>query len=189
MAELWQQKRCIRVNYHPATFFKAVVPAKAGTQSSLRTISASITSRPDQTAMDKQSCVYILASQRYGTLYIGVTSDLVRCVWQHKEGLVDGFTKRTRCISSSGTKRIPRSSPPSHATNRSRNGNVPGKSTSSNPPTPPGTTSTPPSPLNCANRPRARSRTPSPANSPPVPPHIHRAPPAPHPPSCRRSVA
>jgi putative endonuclease len=38
-------------------------------------------------------CVYILASRRYGTLYIGVTSNLVQRVWQHKEGLVEGFTK------------------------------------------------------------------------------------------------
>ncbi len=37
--------------------------------------------------------VYILASQRNGTLYIGVTGDLVRRVWGHREGLIDGFTK------------------------------------------------------------------------------------------------
>jgi putative endonuclease len=41
-----------------------------------------------------QPCVYILASKRNGTLYIGVTSDLVQRVWQHKEALVEGFTKR-----------------------------------------------------------------------------------------------
>jgi len=41
----------------------------------------------------KQPAVYMLASQRNGTLYIGVTSDLIQRVWQHKEGLADGFTK------------------------------------------------------------------------------------------------
>ena len=39
-------------------------------------------------------CVYILSSKRNGTLYIGVTSDLVQRVWQHKNDFVDGFTKR-----------------------------------------------------------------------------------------------
>ena len=43
--------------------------------------------------MDKAFCVYILASARNGTLYVGVTSDLIKRVWQHKEGFVDGFTK------------------------------------------------------------------------------------------------
>ena len=38
--------------------------------------------------------VYILASQRNGTLYVGVTNDLVRRVQQHREGLIEGFTKR-----------------------------------------------------------------------------------------------
>ncbi|MCC2956505.1 GIY-YIG nuclease family protein [Massilia sp. IC2-477] len=44
--------------------------------------------------MDKSSYAYILASRPYGTLYIGVTSDLIRRVWQHKEGFVAGFTKK-----------------------------------------------------------------------------------------------
>ena len=43
--------------------------------------------------MEKLSYVYILASGIYGTLYIGVTSNLIRRVWEHREGLVDGFTK------------------------------------------------------------------------------------------------
>jgi len=42
----------------------------------------------------KQPAVYILASQRNGTLYIGVTSNLVQRVWQHKQNLVEGFTKK-----------------------------------------------------------------------------------------------
>ena len=41
-------------------------------------------------------CVYILASKPKGTLYIGVTSDLVQRVWQHKNDFVEGFTKRYR---------------------------------------------------------------------------------------------
>ncbi len=43
--------------------------------------------------MDKAFCVYMLASGRNGTLYVGVTSNLVQRVWQHKEGVVEGFTK------------------------------------------------------------------------------------------------
>ncbi len=42
----------------------------------------------------KQPCVYILASKRNGTLYVGVTSNLVQRVWLHKNHLVEGFTKR-----------------------------------------------------------------------------------------------
>lgn len=43
--------------------------------------------------MEKLSYVYIMASDLYGTLYIGVTSDLIRRVWQHREGVAEGFTK------------------------------------------------------------------------------------------------
>ena len=43
---------------------------------------------------DKHFHVYMLASATNGTLYIGVTSDLVKRVWQHKEGLADEFTKQ-----------------------------------------------------------------------------------------------
>ena len=42
----------------------------------------------------KQPCVYMLASQRNGTLYIGVTSDLIKRVWEHRQDFVEGFTKK-----------------------------------------------------------------------------------------------
>jgi putative endonuclease len=44
--------------------------------------------------MVRQPAVYILASKPKGTLYIGVTSDLQKRVWEHKNDLVDGFTKK-----------------------------------------------------------------------------------------------
>ena len=46
--------------------------------------------------MSKQFYVYILASKRNGTLYVGVTSDLIKRVWEHKNKLVKGFTEKYR---------------------------------------------------------------------------------------------
>ncbi|TAN06451.1 MAG: GIY-YIG nuclease family protein [Rhodanobacteraceae bacterium] len=45
---------------------------------------------------EKQSAVYILASDRNGTLYVGVTSNMVQRVWQHRNGVVEGFSKEYR---------------------------------------------------------------------------------------------
>jgi putative endonuclease len=59
-----------------------VIPAKAGIQ--------------ERRTLGKTPCVFILASRRNGTLYIGVTSDLAKRVWQHKNGEVEGFTKAYR---------------------------------------------------------------------------------------------
>ncbi len=42
----------------------------------------------------KQPAVYMLASQRNGTLYVGVTSNLVKRLWEHKNNVVQGFTQR-----------------------------------------------------------------------------------------------
>jgi putative endonuclease len=42
----------------------------------------------------KEPCVYILASREYGTLYVGVTSDLIGRLWQHRAGEAKGFTSR-----------------------------------------------------------------------------------------------
>jgi putative endonuclease len=61
------------------------MPAKAGIHSVGRVGMSAVTRRP---------CVYILASRRNGTLYVGVTSDVVRRIWEHNTDAVDGFTKK-----------------------------------------------------------------------------------------------
>jgi putative endonuclease len=45
----------------------------------------------------KQPCVYIVASKRHGTLYTGVTSDLPRRAFEHREGLIKGFSAKYGC--------------------------------------------------------------------------------------------
>ena len=50
--------------------------------------------RESMKPVNKQFCVYILASRRKGTLYIGVTSALAKRVWQHKQKQVAGFTAK-----------------------------------------------------------------------------------------------
>jgi putative endonuclease len=45
----------------------------------------------------KQPCVYIMASKRHGTLYTGVTSNLPKRAFEHREGLVSGFSKKYGC--------------------------------------------------------------------------------------------
>ena len=45
----------------------------------------------------KQPAIYIMANKRNGTLYTGVSSNLGQRVWQHREGVVGGFTKRYGC--------------------------------------------------------------------------------------------
>ena len=44
--------------------------------------------------MEKQPCVYLLTNKRNGTLYVGVTSDLIKRISQHKNDAVEGFTKK-----------------------------------------------------------------------------------------------
>ena len=44
--------------------------------------------------MRREPCVYILASRRNGTVYVGVTSDLPKRAWEHKNDIVPGFTSR-----------------------------------------------------------------------------------------------
>jgi len=45
---------------------------------------------------EKQPCVYVLASKHNGTLYTGVTSNLAKRIYEHKQDLADGFTKKYR---------------------------------------------------------------------------------------------
>jgi hypothetical protein len=65
-----------------------VFPAEAGTQCTEQR------ARGIDGAMPRQPCVYILASKRNGTLYIGVTSDVFIRTGIHKQDLIEGFTKR-----------------------------------------------------------------------------------------------
>jgi putative endonuclease len=46
--------------------------------------------------MKESFYVYMLASKRNGTLYIGVTSNMLKGIWEHKNGVVEGFTKKYR---------------------------------------------------------------------------------------------
>ncbi|WEJ98032.1 MAG: GIY-YIG nuclease family protein [Candidatus Sphingomonas phytovorans] len=47
--------------------------------------------------MEKAGFVYIMASGKNGTIYLGVASDLPRRAWEHRNDLVEGFTKKYRC--------------------------------------------------------------------------------------------
>ena len=59
-----------------------------------KTLSSCAKAQDPKLNMDKQYYVYMLASQRNGTLYIGVTSDLIKRVWEHKHKIVGGFTAK-----------------------------------------------------------------------------------------------
>src|SRR5260370_14863661 len=53
--------------------------------------------RRNETKPMKQPCVYIVASRRHGTLYTGVTANLPRRAFEHREGLVKGFSAKYGC--------------------------------------------------------------------------------------------
>ncbi len=45
----------------------------------------------------RQSAVYMMTNKKNGTLYVGVTSNLIKRIHEHKEGIMDGFTKKYGC--------------------------------------------------------------------------------------------
>ena len=48
--------------------------------------------------MERVAYVYIMASQRNGTIYVGSTDNLVRRAWEHRNGIMKGFTQEHRCV-------------------------------------------------------------------------------------------
>ena len=70
-----------------------VIPADAGIQNHQNILFTNGQSDKFISVMGS-SFVYILANNRNGTLYVGVTSDLVKRIWEHKNDVVEGFTKR-----------------------------------------------------------------------------------------------
>lgn len=76
------------------------IPAFAGTTASVSFLRRQESSKLKlkykqlRPRMAKQPAIYLLASKRNGTLYIGVTSNLVQRIWQHRNDLVPGFTQR-----------------------------------------------------------------------------------------------
>ena len=59
-----------------------------------KTVIAGLTRNPGISTTRMNYFVYLMASRKNGTLYVGVTNDLVRRVYEHKNGLVQGFTSR-----------------------------------------------------------------------------------------------
>jgi len=50
--------------------------------------------------------VYIMANRRYGAIYVGVTSDPVRRAWEHREGILPGFTSKYRLQQDTSCRRL-----------------------------------------------------------------------------------
>ena len=70
-----------------------VIPAKAGIHIFHEPFWIPACAGMTQKMPEKQYYVYILSNKRNGTLYTGITSDLIKRIWQHKNGLIEGFSK------------------------------------------------------------------------------------------------
>ena len=68
--------------------------SKPTSLASLRGSSHLARSNPEKIKMKKQGYVYILFNKKNGTLYVGVTSNLIKRIYEHKNKLADGFTKK-----------------------------------------------------------------------------------------------
>ncbi|HET7610818.1 MAG TPA: GIY-YIG nuclease family protein [Rhodanobacteraceae bacterium] len=75
---------------------------------------------------ERRACVQVLASKERGTLYVGVTPDLIKRIWQHQNNPVDGFTRKYRVTIWFGTNNTAQWKPQFFARRRSRNGNARG---------------------------------------------------------------
>jgi len=91
-----------------------VIPAKAGIQEGWPSVT-------------KQFFVYIMASRRNGTIYVGVTSNLVQRVWRHQDDVVEGFTNNTALKCSFISNRTKLLNLPLPVKSSSKNGKEPGR--------------------------------------------------------------
>jgi putative endonuclease len=83
---------CVKQGYHVSVH---VLPLKPSTwlRKLVYFLCAGIISDTDRGMSEKRPCVYILASERNSTLYVGVTSDITRRAWEHRSNAAGGFAR------------------------------------------------------------------------------------------------
>jgi putative endonuclease len=83
----------VKTGIHPREVATEWIPAFAG-MTNFRHARENGHPKGNVLTMNKPPAVYILASKKNGTLYTGVTSDLTRRIWEHRNNLIEGFTSR-----------------------------------------------------------------------------------------------